>query len=213
MRSARLLLAACGVIFLAGGAAAAAGAGAEGPMAMLKKTNDKITKLLDQKAAAGSAAEKQRDEKITKIIDAMLDFDSIAKSALGKNWGERTDAERKEFVTVFRKLIQKNYLKQIHDKADYVMAYDKETIDGEKAVVETTVTASSKSGEEAQTAVVYKLRKAKGKWAVTDIETDEVSLVQNYRSQFNKIITKDGFPALLEKMKKKVAEGSGETGI
>ena len=187
-----------------------ASAAEDSPMDMLKKTNEKITKLLDKQMAKGSEEEKKRDADITKIVDGLLDLEAIAKSALGKNWAERTDQERKDFVDTFKNLIQKNYLKQIHEKAQYEMIYNKEEVLESKATVDTTVKATNKSGDEAETAVVYKLHKIKGKWSVLDIETDEVSLVQNYRSQFNKIITKDGFPALLEKMRKKIesdAEG------
>jgi phospholipid transport system substrate-binding protein len=191
---------------VAGGAAAA-----DSPMAVLKKANKKITKLLDEKIEAGSAAAKLRDDKIKKIVDGFLDFETLSTKAMGKHWEERTEEEKGEYSKLFRELIQKNYLKQIHEKADYEMLYDSEQIDVDKAVVNTTVKAKNKQGEEAETAVVYKLRKAKGKWLVVDIETDEVSLVGNYRSQFNKIITKDGFKALIEKMKKKIDEGTSDT--
>jgi len=191
---------------MAGGAAAA-----DSPMAVLKKANKKITKLLDEKIEAGSAAAKLRDEKITKIVDGFLDFATLSTKAMGKHWEERTAEEKDEYSKLFRELIQKNYLKQIHEKADYEILYDSEQIDADKAVVNTTVKAKNKQGEEAETAVVYKLRKTKGKWLVVDIETDEVSLVGNYRSQFNKIITKDGFKALIEKMKKRIAEGTSDT--
>jgi len=184
--------------------------GQNSPMAVLKKANKKIEKLLDMKVEPSSPEEKKRDDKITKIVDSFLDFDTISKKALGKHWEERTEEERKEYTELFRKLVQKNYLKQIHEKADYEVIYDSEKIDGDKAVVNTTVKAKNKKGEEAETSIVYKLSKKNGKWYVVDIETDEVSLVGNYKSQFNKIISKDGFKALIEKMKKKVKEGSGD---
>jgi phospholipid transport system substrate-binding protein len=186
-------------------------AAADSPMAVLKKANKKIEKLLDQKVETGSASEKQRDDKIKKIVDGFLDFETLSRKAMGKHWEERNEEEKLEYSKLFRELIQKNYLKQIHEKADYEMIYNSEQIDGDKAVVDTTARAKNKEGEEAETSVVYKLRRTKGKWLVVDIETDEVSLVGNYRSQFNKIITKDGFKTLIDKMKKKINEGSSDT--
>jgi phospholipid transport system substrate-binding protein len=181
---------------------------ADSPMEVLKKANKKIEKLLDKKVSKGSEEEKKRDEKIKKVVDGFLDFKTLAKRSMGKHWNERTDEEQKEFSKVFRELLQKNYLKQIHEKSDYEMIYDSEEIEENKAVVNTTIKAKNKKGEEAETSVVYKLRKSKNKWLVIDIETDEVSLVQNYRSQFNKIIKKDSYEVLIDKIRKKIEEDS-----
>jgi phospholipid transport system substrate-binding protein len=178
------------------------------PTNVLQTANDKITKLLDAKVAKGSDAEKKRDEKIKKLVDGFLDFESLARRSMGKNWETRTDAEKEEFKKVFRQLIQQNYLKQIHEKADYVITYDSEEVEEVKATVYTTVKAKSKKGEEAETSLVYKMKKAKGKWLVYDIVTDEVSLVQNYKSQFTKIINKDGYKVLIQKIQKKLDEGT-----
>jgi len=178
------------------------------PTNVLQTANDKITKLLDAKIAKGSDAEKKRDEKIMKIVDGFLDFESLARRSLGKNWETRTDAEKAEFKKVFRQLIQQNYLDQIHKKADYEITYDGEEVEEAKATVNTTVKAKSKKGEEAETSLVYKMKKVKDKWVVFDIVTDEVSLVQNYKSQFTKIINKDGYKVLIQKIQKKIDEGT-----
>jgi phospholipid transport system substrate-binding protein len=178
------------------------------PTNVLQTANDKITKLLDAKVAKGSDAEKKRDEKIKKIVDGFLDFESLARRSLGKNWETRTDAEKEEFKKVFRQLIQQNYLNQIHKKSDYEIVYDSEDVEEVKATVYTTVKAKSKKGEEAETTLVYKMKKVKDKWVVFDIVTDEVSLVQNYKSQFTKIINKDGYKVLIQKIQKKLDEGA-----
>jgi phospholipid transport system substrate-binding protein len=191
---------------LAGRAAEAA----DSPMQVLKKANQKIEKILDQKLGKGADAEKKRDDKLKKVVDGFLDFDALAQKSLGKHWKERTDEEKAEFKKLFRELVQKNYLKQIHEKADYDVIYDDEEIEDSKATVNTTVKAKNKKGEEAETSLVYKLKKKKGKWLVVDIITDEVSLVQNYRSQFAKIIKKDSYEVLVEKIEKKIEENKEE---
>lgn len=191
---------------LAGRAAEAA----DSPMQVLKKANQKIEKILDQKLGKGADAEKKRDDKLKKVVDGFLDFDALAQKSLGKHWKERTDEEKAEFKKLFRELVQKNYLKQIHEKADYDVIYDDEEIEESSATVNTTVKAKNKKGEEAETSLVYKLKKKKGKWLVVDIITDEVSLVQNYRSQFAKIIKKDSYAVLVEKIEKKIEENKEE---
>lgn len=205
MRNVAIMTAILFCAMLAGRAAEAA----DSPMQVLKKANQKIEKILDQKLGKGADAEKKRDDKLKKVVDGFLNFDALAQKSLGKHWKERTDEEKAEFKKIFKELIQKNYLKQIHEKADYDVVYDDEEIEDDKAVVNTTVKAKNKKGEEAETSLVYKLKKKKGKWLVVDIITDEVSLVQNYRSQFAKIIKKDGYSVLVEKIQKKLEEKKG----
>lgn len=205
MRNVAIMTAILFCAMLAGRAAEAA----DSPMQVLKKANQKIEKILDQKLGKGADAEKKRDDKLKKVVDGFLNFDALAQKSLGKHWKERTDEEKAEFKKIFKELIQKNYLKQIHEKADYDVVYDDEEIEDDKAVVNTTVKAKNKKGEEAETSLVYKLKKKKGKWLVVDIITDEVSLVQNYRSQFAKIIKKDGYATLVEKIQKKLEEKKG----
>jgi len=206
MRKVAIMTAFLFCAMLAGRAAAAA----DSPMEVLKKANQKIEKILDQKLGKGADAEKKRDDKLKKVVDGFLDFDALAQKSLGKHWKDRTDEEKAEFKRIFRELIQKNYLKQIHEKADYDVVYDDEEIEEDKATVNTTVKAKNKKGEEAETSLVYKLKKKKGKWLVVDIITDEVSLVQNYKSQFAKIIKKDGYTVLVEKIQKKIEEKKGD---
>ncbi len=178
------------------------------PMQVLKDSNDKVAKLIEKKTTPGSDAEKKQDEKLKKVIDKLLDFPALAKSALGKHWKDLSLEQQNEVTRLLTELIQRNYIKQIHDRKDekYIVTYDSETLDGDdKAVVVTTVTAEARHDE--QTQVTYKMKKKGVKWVVVDIETDGVSLVQNYRSQFSKIIEKEGADKLIEKMKKKVESG------
>lgn len=210
MRTAIVLCAAIACLLLMGGPAFAK----DSPKDVLKNANKQIEKQLDKDVKEGSEAEKKRDEKIKKIVDGFLDIKAIARKALGKHWKERTDEEQEEFHKIFTELMQKNYLKTIKEKRDYDITYDSEEIDEEKgkAVVTTTVTAKNQEGEEAETTMVYKLHKVKKKWLVYDIETDEVSLVLNYKSSFGKIITKKGYAELVSKIRSKIEKVSdGET--
>lgn len=177
------------------GVAAEARAGS--PTEFLKKIDAKMDPLLANAQA--------NEAKIIKQINKMLDFDTLCKDSLGKHWEGRTDAEREEFVTTLKALIEKNVTHRLADTRDHIVTYESEQVSGTEATV-TTLVASGTGPRATQTEIVYKMEKRGPRWVVVDMITDGVSLVQNYRSQFNKIITKDGWATLIQKMKDKLAE-------
>lgn len=167
------------------------------PTAFLKSKDKKLKPLL--------AKADQNKKKILTIINNMMDFDALAKTSLGKHWGTRTPAEQKEFSETLKALIEKNLVKRLKSSTDHIISYGTESVAGESAKVSTTVKAGTGPRAE-ETEVVYELHKKGGKWIVIDMITDEVSLVNNYQSQFNKIITDEGWTALMKKMTDKLAE-------
>jgi phospholipid transport system substrate-binding protein len=168
-----------------------------GPTAFLKAKDKKLSGLL------GNAEKNQ--QKIVKVVGKMLDFDTLCKDSLGKHWEGRTEDERKEFTDTLRALIEKNLINRLKNTKDRNIDYKAESVNGDKASVVTSVkTGDGPRAEE--TEIEYRLIKSKGKWTVVDMVTDGISLVSNYRSQFNKIITEEGWAALLKKMKDKLAE-------
>jgi len=176
---------------------AAFGAEAAGPTEYLKSVDGKLKPLL--------AKAQQNEKKILKIVNGMMDFPTLCQSSLGRHWKDRTDAERKEFTDTLHALIEKNVVKRLKDTKGHIITYESEEIDGKSATV-VTIVASGKGPRDTQTEIVYKLKKKGESWQVVDMVTDGVSLVQNYRSQFNKIITKDGWTVLMQKMHDKLDE-------
>ena len=137
----------------------------------------------------------------------MLDFDQLCKESLGKHWGTRSKAEQKDFSATLKALIEKNFLNRLKDSKDRKIEYESEEVLGVEASVVTRVSSGDPRAE--KTEIEYQLQKTAKSWRVTDMVTDGVSLVSNYRSEFSKIITKDGYPRLLEKMQNKLAELRG----
>jgi phospholipid transport system substrate-binding protein len=175
------------------------------PMSMLRKSNEEIRTILKQQKGESAATPEQK-QKIKQIVNGFLDYEELAKRSLAGEWDKLTGAQRTEFVHVFRDLIERNYVKQLRSNVNYQIDYKDEQVDGSEAVVHSIVKAERK-GRKADTTVDYKLaEKGGGKWAVYDVITDDVSLLRNYRSEFGRIIKRDGFPTLLAKMKKKLAE-------
>jgi phospholipid transport system substrate-binding protein len=185
----------------------AAPAQAQTPKQTLQRINTKINKLLRQKAAKGSAAEKKLKAEVKKTVNSLLDFNELAKLALNKHWKDRSEKQRTEFVGILQDLIERNYVKQLRSNLDYKLVYRSEKVDGNQAYVDTVVSVERK-GRVTEVQIAYKMRKSEKGWMVWDVITDEVSIVNNYRSQFNRIIRKESYDALVKKMKRKLEETS-----
>ena len=113
--------------------------------------------------------------------------------------------QREEFVNTLRELVERSYLKQVHGNANYNIKYDKETKqDGEATV--TGMLNTMARGKKVKIALEYKMLWRGDHWVVYDVVTDEQSMLENYRAEFNKIINKEGFDALMKRMKKKLNE-------
>lgn len=199
--------------------AAPAPAAAQGPAApapsttgpataAVKTANGTIAGLLKQKPAAGSKAEKDLAAKVTSSVRSFLDIDQLGKRAMAANWEKLTPAQQTEFLGLLRALIEDNYIRGLRANLAYTVAYTGESVDKTgNRIVDTTISASRK-GRPITIVVSYVLVEEKGKLRAWDVKTDGVSLVDNYRTMFDKIIKKDGAAGLIEKMKKKQAEGA-----
>jgi phospholipid transport system substrate-binding protein len=177
------------------------------PMAELKKSNAQLDKVLQKNKPNWSPeAELERSE-VKKLVGSFLDYQELAKRSLAKHWEKLTPKQREEFVETLRQLVERSYLKQVHGNANYNIKYDKEEKD--KNGLEATVTATLNTvarGKKTKIALEYKMLWKEGHWVVYDVVTDEQSMLENYRAEFNKIINRDGFDALLKKMRKKLEE-------
>jgi phospholipid transport system substrate-binding protein len=167
------------------------------PTAFLKAQDKKLWSLVKNTD--------KNQAKIVSVVGKMLDFSTLCRASLGKHWPERTEAEQKEFTDTLRALIEKNLINRLKNSKKREVTYESESVSGNNASVVTLV-ASGDDPRAEKIEIVYKLEKKGASWGVVDMVTDGVSLVGNYRSQFNKIITEDGWPTLLKKMKDKLNE-------
>ena len=186
-------------------ALSAPAAAAEGPMMQIKRSQGRISDLLRKGYQASSPEGKRVQTEIKELVNGFLDYRELSRRSLGQHWDARTRREQEEFVSVLRELIERNYVKQLRSNLDYEVAYRKEEVTGDEATVSTVVKVE-RNHRAAETEIIYKLRQVGGAWLVFDIVTDEVSLIQNYRTQFNRIISKESYPALLKKMRRKLGE-------
>jgi phospholipid transport system substrate-binding protein len=168
-----------------------------GPQAFLQSIDKKIKPLLSDT--------KRNKARILKIVGQMLNFDKLCKDSLGTHWAERTPAEQEDFSKTLRALIEKNIVKRLKKTKENLITYESETVNGNSAKV-VTIVKDGKGPRAAEIEIAYIMIKKGNKWMVVDMKTDGVSLVSNYRSQFNKLIKKDGWDAMMKKMKDKLAE-------
>jgi phospholipid transport system substrate-binding protein len=176
------------------------------PLAELRRSNATLKRTLAKQSPSWSPERDAQSSEVRKVVGQFLDFEELAKRALARHWEGLAPKQRTDFVATLRELVERNYLKQLHGKPDYDLKFEKETKEGSEATVNATLSTTSPKGKKVSIALDHKLVYKEGKWVVYDVITDDQSLLENYRAEFNKIINKDGFDALLKKMKKKLEE-------
>ena len=178
----------------------ATGAAFAGPATDLVKAKQSVLFDLINKSSPDN------DKKVASIFDDMLDYQALAEGSLGTEWAARSDAEKAQFSDLLKQLVRKSYERNLKKIANYDVAYlSEDAVDG-GVMVKTKASAKSGSRDE-PVEIGFKMGQKAGGWKATDIVTEGVSLVSSYRSQFTKVIKKDGFPALIQKMKDKLAKG------
>jgi len=166
-------------------------AGAGEPTDHLKSEIDalyaSVSKSGDATAPAGRA-----------IVDRIFDFPAMAQAALGDHWKARTPAEREQFTQLFSDLFARAYLARVHLVDAKTFQYLGETVEGDRATVKTKVLTKRGSG----IAVDYLLRnKPSRPWQVNDVRVETISLVDNYRVQFDSVIVKTSYADLVAKLR------------
>jgi len=203
-RTTRFLLLAVVLVGLGPAAARAQAPAGEGTRTV-RGANDSVKELLHQKAEPGSAAEKKLASQVTRSVRDFLDIETLGKRAMRDHWEKLTAAQRRDFTELLRGLVEANYIKALRANVEYEVKYLGETPQGDQLLVKTEVVAK-RHGRPRSIAIDYLLAREGKSWRAFDVVTDEVGLVDNYRAQFNKIIARDGFDGLLDRMRKKRAK-------
>ena len=156
----------------------------------------------DRGGLTGAVASVRRRTQIRAISDELFAFDEVARRALSVHWGERTPAERTEFVSLFTDLLARAYIGRIESYAGEKIVYTAEKIDGDFAVVRSRIVPNRRADARThETGLEYRLLKKDGRWKVYDVVVDGVSFVSTYRSQFDRIIKASSYSALVDRMR------------
>jgi phospholipid transport system substrate-binding protein len=172
------------------------------PTDQLKAQIDRVIKALEDPELKKEGRAKDRRAAVRKIANDIFDFSETARRSLGRHWQGRTPAERDEFVQLFSDLLERSYISKIETYGGEKILYNSDSVEGDQAKVQTKLVA--KGGSEIP--IEYRMHKAGDRWLVYDVVIEGVSLVANYRTQFNKIIQTSSFKELMNKMKNKQQE-------
>jgi phospholipid transport system substrate-binding protein len=172
------------------------------PTDQVKQTVDEVIDILKNKELKKPEKESERRAAIRKVVGERFDFEEMSKRSLALHWRNRTPDEKKEFVSLFSDLLERAYIRKIEKYTNEKILYTGERIDGEYAVVDTEIVTR----RNVETPIEYRLLKEDGKWAVYDVVIEGVSLINNYRTQFNNIIRDNSYQELVKRIRNKQGE-------
>jgi phospholipid transport system substrate-binding protein len=167
------------------------------PTDQLRGAVDQVLKILSDPELKKPAKTAERRQAIRTVAYDIFDFGEISRRSLGPHWQARTPAEREEFTRLFGDLVERSYITQVESYSGEKIQYVGETADGDRVVVKTQII--TKQG--VAVPVDYRLLAQGDRWRAYDVTIEGVSLVANYRSQFNTIIQRSGFDGLMQKLR------------
>ena len=170
------------------------------PMEEIKQTTDKILSILTNPALKPSSKTAEKEKLIRQAVDDRFDWEEMARRSLATHWANRTPEERKEFVRLFADLLERTYMKQVEDYSGEKVLYEGEAKDGDYAAVRVKIVTKKNK----DIAVEYRLKKEGNHWSVYDVSIAGVSLINNYRIQFNSIILQSSYENLIKRLREKI---------
>jgi len=168
-----------------------------GPQQELRKAIDDGIEVLKE----SELDEKQRIAKLRLVLYPRFDFKEMAMRSLGSHWRRRTPEQQEEFTKLFTSLLEQTYARNIASYDGQQVIYTGEQIDGKYAQVDSRIV--DKKGREFE--VNYRMLNRNNRWVIYDVVIENISLVNNYRAQFNRVITRNSYDELVSKMRGKAS--------
>ncbi len=184
----------CGLALAAVGYVAAA---VQTPTQRVEATIASIIEILHSE----SADREEKWRRIGAIIDEGFDFRRMSQSVLARNWQAASKEEKRQFVEFFSQYLEEVYRTKIESHTNQRVEVMKETVRGDRAVVNTAIIAGAK-----RIPVDYKLKNNDGTWYAYDVVIEGVSLVNNYRNTFDAIVKAEGMDGLLRDLEGRIAK-------
>jgi len=169
------------------------------PTDHVRQTADKVLLILQDPRLKSTDMREERNNQLRQVISSRFDFQAMAQRSLGPHWQRRGAEERHDFVQLFTDLLERTYADQIAAYDGERIVYGRETQDKDFAEVDTKIITNK--GQEFS--VNYKLRSDERDWKVYDVVIENISLVNNYRSQFHRVLANSSFDNLLHRMREK----------
>jgi len=178
------------------------------PTDQLRGATDRVLKVIQDPELKQPGKGEARRQQIRAIADEVFDWEETGKRALARHWQGRSPKEQQEFTALFAHLVEQSYIGRIEQYSGERVVYAGETVDGDQATVRTKLITKSN----AEIPVDYRMQREGDRWRAYDVVIEGVSLVANYRSQFNRIIQQAGYGELVNKLRTKQEELQVETG-
>jgi|SRR3989339_188432 len=175
------------------------------PVVFIKEAVDEIILILQDEKLAAPSRRAERKKRVVTIVEKKFDFREMSMRALAKHWRERTPEEQDRFVFLFKKLLENTYIAKIETYSGEKVVFKKTAMQGNKTIVYSVLVRKT-----LETPVNYKLKSNDDHWMVYDVEVEGVSLVNNYRTQFASILSKEMFAGLIAKLEDKVGKEAVE---
>jgi phospholipid transport system substrate-binding protein len=171
-------------------------AGPPSPLDLVELSFSRVLAIVQSQPAGVTGSEHRRTE-LRRVAEDLFDFNEMARRALGQHWNGRVPREQDEFVRLFTDVLKQFYVVAVERYSGENVAFLGEEVTGAYAQVRSRIITNQGSG----ISIEYRLFESGSRWAVYDVVLDSVSLVSNYRSQFNSIIRASSFPQLLKRMR------------
>jgi phospholipid transport system substrate-binding protein len=172
------------------------------PLDAVKVNVNNVLDVLRNPKLKAESAKEIKKEKLRIIYKTMFDENEFSRRTLSRNWSKFSSAQQAEFVKLFEEVLEKSYADKILDYTNEKVEFSKEEMKSDtQAEVQTKIITSSK-----EIPIYYRMILKDGKWKVYDVVVENVSLVQNYRTQFNDILAKNTPEQLLQTLRKKVSK-------
>ncbi len=191
-------LALCTLALLVAAPASASGANPADPLDFVKARYAELNEIVAKYPEKARMQQGIRD-----VMETLVDYPELSRRTLADQWGKLKKKEQAEFVAEFKKMIQRSYVKRFDAGRKFTIDYTGEKrIDAEGNVTVPSVIRSGRS----EAKVEYVLRPRGGSWLAFDVVIDDVSMIRNYRKQFHDILARDGFPGLMDRLRRKNAK-------
>lgn len=165
------------------------------PLVQVQKSVDEIFMILQSEELKTPEKKDERKQRILTVVNRMFDFRGMARSSLGQNWNSLTTEERDSFVSLFASLIEQRYIGKIDAYSNQEVIYKNQRVKNNRARVYTAII-----DKDLEIPIDYSLHMSQGKWLIKDLKIENVSLIANYRRDFNSIIRKEQFAGLVERI-------------
>ena len=168
------------------------------PTDAMKTTIDEVLRIIGEKELKQPSRSEERRQQLERVVSARFDYQEMSRRALGAPWNTLSDQEKQEFVGLFRTLLTNSYADKIETYSGEGVQYLNERTEKEYAEVRTKVLSGK-----TEIPLDYRLMHKSADWRVYDVVVDGVSLVNNYRGQFTKILRASSYPDLVDQLRKK----------